>query len=111
MEHRDELEENTVGQEVSAHVSACHLSAASQPVFHPPAVRGRRLLSAAPEGGGGAGVSGAVRPGGPGGPQCPGGAQPAPGGPHRQEILRPDRGPGRPDLHRHHRTHQGDLHL
>ena len=28
-----------------------------------------------------------------------------------KKILRPDRGPGRPDLHRHHRTHQGDLHL
>ena len=28
-----------------------------------------------------------------------------------KKILRPDRGPGRPDLHRHHRTHQGGHHL
>ena len=68
MEHRDELEENTVGQEVSAHVVAGDLSDAAQPVFHPPPVRRRGLLSPPAEGGGGAGIPGALRPGGPGGP-------------------------------------------
>ena len=46
MEHRDELEENTVGQEVSAHAFPSHLPDAPQPFFHPPPVRRRGLLPA-----------------------------------------------------------------
>ena len=52
MEHRDELEENTVGQEVSAHAFPSHLPDAPQPFFHPPPVGGRGLLSPPAEGGG-----------------------------------------------------------
>lgn len=73
MEHRDEPEENTVGQEVSAHAFPSYLPDAPQSFFHPPPVGGRGLLSPPAEGGGGAGIPGALRPGRPGGPQRPGG--------------------------------------
>ena len=38
-------------------------------------------------------------------------AQSASGGPHCQKILRRRRRAGRPHLHRHHRAHQGGIHL
>lgn len=62
--------------------------------FHPAAVGGWRLLPAPAEAGGGKAVSGAVRGGRSGGPECSGGAQPAAGGPYCEKVLRPDRRPG-----------------
>ena len=57
------------------------------------------------------GISPPLRPGRSGGPGCTHRAEPAPGGPHHQEILYPERRSGGPDLHRHHRPHQGHLQL
>ncbi len=87
------------------------LSDDERTVLHAAPVRGKRVLPPPPEERGGEGIPGAVRPGGPGGPEYPGGAQSAAGGAHCQKILQPDRGPGRPDFHRDHRADQGDLHL
>ena len=85
---------NTVGQEVSYHVFSSDLSDAAQFIFYTAAVRRRGLLPASAEAGGGEAVSGVVRGGRPGGPECSGGAQPAAGGPHCEKVLRPDRGSG-----------------
>ena len=66
-------------------------------LLHAAPVRGRRFLPQAAEGGGGEGVSGAVRPGRPGGPESAGGAQPETGGPHRKErLMRKERNPAKP---------------
>lgn len=66
-------------------------------IFYTAAVRRRGLLPASAEAGGGEAVSGAVRGGRPGGPECSGGAQPAAGGPHCEErLMRKERNPARP---------------
>lgn len=90
-----------MGQEVSVHVFSSDLSHAAQSVFHPAAVGGWRLLPAPAEAGGGKAVSGAVRGGRSGGPECSGGAQPAAGGPYCEErLMRKERNPARPAVTR-----------
>lgn len=84
-----------------AYVVPGHLPGDERTVLHPPPVGGRRFISPAAEGGRGAGISAAVRPGGFGGAQHSGGAQPAPGGAHCEErLMRKERNPARPAVTR-----------